>query len=507
MLKKLVSGTENRRRLTARFSVAIAAGLAFCLATPAATRADRIDEALIGHAPEITAYLIKHQCKNVGVLPFRLQKGDKLPQFRGGMIVDNMCDRLQNALIFAANPEAPRIGIVDHAAALAAKKLRGASYRTPADRQKLFSIKYPLMWGDPPEHVTPDMFLTGKVSASADFRTTTIMIEAFDRAHPSAKLAQVVQFSVKTDRYILADLGQGYSVTKARLLATARGVPAPGDIIEGSDPPPPPLNLSQGNAGAGEAGDITPEPKVEDGNPAAANGADSASGEQQVMHVGEGSPGPFPLEWTVYYDGVAQTPAADPNAPGDRNFAIPDPKPGQKVTFGVKNTGDSTIGLVLTVNGISTLYEERLQADQMQPWILEPGKQFMIKGFHQKDGHTYTPIIGFRDEDTKTVAADLGTGEAVGLIEMFLVKAGSPSAPAVAMSRSMRRPSPQILPGDRAKSIADLQRGLARSANLRAKRGLMAWGSGQESEEIHYQEFYSGPPIGHLVVRYYTVPK
>jgi hypothetical protein len=380
---------------------------------------------------------------------------------------------------------------------LAAKKFRGASYRTPADRQKLFTITYPLMWGDPPEQVTPDMFLTGKVSASADYHTTTITIEAFDRAHPGAKLAQVAQFAVKTDRYILADLGQGYSVTKTR--ATTRGVPAPGDIIETGDPPPPPPNLPQANAEAGQAG---PEPKVETGNSTAASVVDSAPGEQQVMHVGEGSTGPFPVTWTVYYDGVAQSPTAD----GERNFAIPDPKPGQKVTFGVMNTSEATVGLVLTVNGISTLYEERGQADQMQPWILEPGKQFMIKGFHQKDGKTYIPIVGFRDEDTKTLVADLGSEEAAGLIEMFLVKSGSPAAPAVAMTRSMRRPSPQILSAGRAKSIADLQRGLSHSANLRAKRGLMAWGSGQENEDMHFQEFYSGPPIGHLVVRYYTVP-
>jgi hypothetical protein len=499
---KLISGKGNLPRFTAAFQVAIAAGLAMCFGAPVVSRADRIDEALIHHAREITDYLIKKKCKNVGVLPFRMQTGNKLPEFRGGMIVDNMCDRVQLALVYAANPEAPPIGIVDHAAAVAAKKLQGASYRTPADRKKLFTVQYPLMWGDPPAQVVPDTFLAGKVSVSADYRTTTVTIEAFDRANPGTRLTPVTQFSVRSDRYILADLGQGYSVAKTKLAALKRGLSAARDIIEDSDPP---------SSGSAETPGSKPEPKVEDGNSPAAEGpatsTETAPGEGQVVSLGGAPNDPFPVAWTVYYDGVAQSPSTDANAPGERNFVIPDPKPGQKVTFGVKNTGDSVVGLVLTVNGVSTLYEERGEADQMQPWILEPGKEFLVKGYHQKDGRTYVPIVGFADEDTQAILADLTDERAAGLIEMFIVKAGSPDTSHVALARSMRRPSPQILAAGPAKSIADLQRGLAQSANLRAKRGLMAWSESQEKEDLQLTEFQSGPPVEHLVIRYYTVQK
>ena len=457
---------------------AFAVGLAACLGYPAVSQADRIDEALIRQAPAITKYLAEKKCKNVGVLSFRLQKGSKLPEFRGGLVVDNMAERVQHALIVAANPEAPPIGIVDHASAIAAKKFQHASYRTAADRKQLFSVRYPLMWGSPPAQVFPDVFLTGKVSVASDLRSSTVTIEAFDRGNPG-KISPVTQFSVKTDRYVLADLGQGYSVVKTRLASYHRGMPLARDIIESDS----------------SAADGKTEPKVEDGTVC------------EVLQPNPPADKPFPISWTVYYDGVAQEPAADPDEPGNRNFLIPDPKEGVKVTFGVTNNEATTLGLVLTVNGVSTLYEQRGEADQMLPWVLEPGKEFMIKGFHQEDGKTYLPIVGLSDEESKANYSDLGGDKHAGLIELFVIRPGTEKASQVVLSRSLRRPGPQYLPKGQPTSLAQLQRALSQSAGARATRGLMAWDQNQQDEVLQNVEFQSAPPSEHLVVRYYQSPK
>jgi len=471
----------------ARFSLVLVAGLAICMGVPSVSRADRIDEALISHAPEITKYLVQKGCKNVGVLPFRLQKGDKLPQFRGGLIVNNMVDRVQHSLVFAANPEAPPIGIVD----FAAKKGHVTSYRTVADRKNLFKVEYPLLWGKPPRQVPVDTFLTGKVAVSSDYRTAIVTIEAIDRTGSLTK-KPVSEFKVKSDRYILADLGRGYSVKQVKL---SRGIAAAGDIIEDGDPPP---------SGNPTTTDSLPEPKVENG---VTNGTDSSSQMETVVSL-DNSDKSFPVEWTVYYDGVAQAPQADPDSPGGRNFVIADPQPGQKVTFGVKNTGGSTLGLVLTVNGVSTLYEDTGLPDQMQPWILAPGTQFAIRGFHQKDGKTYVPIVGFGVEDTQSILDDLGSEKSAGLIELFVIKPGAPAAQQVALSRSIRHPSQQVMPAGPATSLEELQRGLTQGTNFRSTRGLMAGNASDKgSENLKYADFQSGPPSDHVVIRYYKVPK
>ncbi len=454
------------------------------------SQADRIDESLIRRAPEITNYLVKKGCRNVAVLPFRVQKGDQLPQFRGGLIVTNMVDRLQHSLIFAANPEVPPIGIAN----FAAKKGHAASYRTPTDRKNLFKVNYPLLWGCPPPEVPIDIFLTGKVAVSTDYRNTTVTIEAIDR---TAKITPVTSFSVKSDRSILADLGRGYSVTKTRL---SRGVPPAGDIVIVEDEDPAPASQSK-------TPDSKPESKVASSPDATDSSAAPDSPTKEVLSVGNAGK-PFPVEWSVCYDGAAQAPQPDPENPGDRNFIIRDPKPGQRVTFGVKNTGDSPIGLVLTVNGVSTLYEDTGEPQQMRPWVLAPGKQCMIEGFHQQDGKTCIPIVGFEESATKDILADLGSEQSAGLIQIFVIQPGSKGSQPMALSRSMRRPSRDDVPAGPAKSLEDLQRNLARSASLRSSRGLMAGDiEHKKASGLNFVEFQSGPPCDALVIRYYSLPK
>ena len=53
---------------------------------PAAVRADSLDRELLKQAPRVIRYLQDHGYKNVGVLKFRVKKGDELVSDRVGSL-------------------------------------------------------------------------------------------------------------------------------------------------------------------------------------------------------------------------------------------------------------------------------------------------------------------------------------------------------------------------------------------------------------------------------------
>jgi hypothetical protein len=64
------------------------------------------------------------------------------PRMEIGMIVTNLADRLENAMILALNPEKPAVGVADGCSAVAGRSIAKASCRRPEDRQRLFALKY-----------------------------------------------------------------------------------------------------------------------------------------------------------------------------------------------------------------------------------------------------------------------------------------------------------------------------------------------------------------------------
>lgn len=136
----------------------------------------------------------------------------------------------------------------------------------------------------------------------------TVSLGAFDRQ----SLFDILEFEVQTDRYVLADIGQGFSLAKRRV----RGVSD--DAI-----------LS----GVGADIDATEGAKDHDRSPQTTG---------------------FPVELTVYYDQQPQPLSDDPAADGSFNYSLPEPQPGQSLTFGLRNVTDQPVGVVLLVNGVST---------------------------------------------------------------------------------------------------------------------------------------------------------
>ena len=311
---------KHRQRIPLLLASAVVGAL---LASPAPARADNIDESLLKEATKVMRTLKARQYKNVGVLKFRVKKGERPASLAAGLLNANMATRLEYALILV-NSEADPVGITRDASQVAA-----ANKLTLEDKKGLFGLDYPLAWGK--QKVAVDAFLTGEVSIDRDFKKTTVSIEAFDRKDGKEEVAK---FTVDTDRSILSDAGESFSLVK-------RG-----------------------------------------------NDEDEAAIEDVAQRVNDNKlTNPDTVEnfidLEIYYDGQKQPIATQPN--GAKTVA--EPKTGTKVYFKVRNKAKEQLALVLRVNGVNTLHKEgpERQIDRCTKWVLEPGKEYTIQGFYLRD--------------------------------------------------------------------------------------------------------------------------
>ena len=190
-------------------ALAAVLGLSAC---NGAVRADNLDQELTRHARKVIMKdLLDHKYQNVGILKFTLEKANGKSTYNAGLINVNMANRLENALILADDHETPPIGITRGAgkvAALAAAKKLAGDPTTAEGRKTLFELTYPLAWG-PDAKV--DAFLAGVVKVSADMKTTTLIVQAFDK-DDFKTLRVVATIEVPTDRNILSDMGKSFLV-------------------------------------------------------------------------------------------------------------------------------------------------------------------------------------------------------------------------------------------------------------------------------------------------------
>jgi hypothetical protein len=498
--------------------IALAATSVAIWLTPA-VRADNIDEALIRQAPKIMNHLRQKGYENVGVLTFRLQKPNEQTTFDGGLINRNMVDRLENALVLAMSPEHKPVGIIDRADEEAAEKIKDANYRRPDSRTWLFKPKYPLKWGEKTQLVEADAFLTGKVTLSPDLKTTTVAVELFDKQNPG-KISRLLEIPVKTDRYILADAGQGFSLSRALSKGHRQFRRGSADLdddiiifdefedldLDGSGA----LELAQGDtAGTDlvEQGVELPGDKPASGTtPSARPGAGNAksSGQPKTAVGGDTSVAGFPVELKVYYDGKEQQLRVDA-ANGVDNWIMGDPKEGQRVTFGLRNLTDERLGVVLTINGLSTLYDDVGQPDQLTKWVLEPGTQYSIKGTYQEDQETFAFIEGLSEELSKEKFNDFGPD--AGFIHLYVFRPSISEASTPAFSRSMRQLPARMTAKQDPGTPWELQALIARNANARSSRGLMASASGEGKEQLRELPLGNVSLTDAMVIQYYPKPQ
>jgi hypothetical protein len=479
MIRTLWFAAPLARLTRRRLALAVAVTLAATSAAP--VRADNLDAALLKNAPEVIRYLHEHHYRNVGVLKFRVHKGKQPASFKVGPLNDNMVERLENALI-AVNSSSEPIGIIHDANHVAATR-RLARYDNPAGQRALFQQSYALAWGN--TTVTPDYLLTGIVTVRPDLKSATVVLEGFGPNSP--KQDKVLTFQVETDRSLLADLNESFQVKSRALKRKTRSI----DLDE------------EAVADAAEK-DTTP-PK---------SGTASAESDSSVAGAGKNSDEKL-LDFQVLYDGAPQQIAADPDNPGELRVA--EPNENQAVSIAVRSVAQDRIGLVLMVNGVSTLYEEPQQSDLSKnlAWVLDPGRQYAIQGY-QQDNQTRKPfrVLSAADSEAATYSANTG------LIQFHILRSGPSDSKSIAgndqgttddssgqaMSISLRglNRSAMVKLGH-TRSLGDLKNEIRKNIHKtsRRSRGLIASDTNAVAGAIQNDEVKNPVFVQSIAVRYY----
>ncbi len=286
-------------------------------------RADNIDAALAQNGPLLKEYLEKNRFKNVGVLKFRTKKGNEDFTFLGGSMNVNMVRRLENMLILIGG-EKKSINLLNEPGQVIAKTKAKLNYLSPQGRSELFDIMYPSLGSK--QSVRADVFLCGDVITSPDFRTTTVIVRAINSAAAKEKPVKLMEVAVTTDRSMLADLGKSFAV--------ARNIKKGGDRDD-------PINIK-----------FTLE---------------------EMKKV---------LQFSVSYDKVEQDIAVDSSGEIEN---LKEPTDTQTVSMKIKNLSSKQIGVVLKVNGVSTLFEQDGEFLDCKKYVLDPNEEYTIQGFLCED--------------------------------------------------------------------------------------------------------------------------
>lgn len=459
-------------RRTFRAGLVLLVAASSCMSGSA--RADNLDEALMTQAEKVRDFLVERNYRSVGILSFRLQHGNEKPSFRGGLLIQSLPERLESALIVSLNENQHPLKVAHLAAAEAGRKLKDANYRTEADRVRLFSVTYPQAWGNPRPQLSIDAFITGKIIVAPNLRTLTVQIECFDKARPAA-IVDVLQFNVPVDRYILADIGQGFAMSTQQPGPMLRAV-TDNDIV----------------SAASEASKDSSSAEETTSTGAAASFASATSAKQEG----------FPLHITLFYDDVVQSLEPDPSAGGNANFKVRTPTDGEALEIEVVNLTNEKLGLVLSVNGLSTLYKEKGEPNQLKKWILEPGVPYRIKGYYNKDDEGYETIRALSEAQSLEQYDDLGGDLSAGLIHAHVFRPASQ----VTMSSVVVKPSIRLMSDgeatpDQTASLAELQSLIVPG---KFDKGLFkGWGDNR-AEKLSTSSLGKVQLTDSLIIRYYS---
>lgn len=409
------------RRMTLRTGVraVLLGGLlaATTLAFAPATRADNIDMKLLHEeGDKIMEYLQKHNYKTVGVLPFRVEKSKQPPSYNVGPMNTNIATRLEN-MIIAKNDSKKPIDVLHDIVHGAGS--RSISMKTAAGRRSLLDNKYDLAWGNSKQK--PDVLLTGDVKLSPDNRKVTVIIKAFNK--PEAEPAIVHQFATNSDRAILTDCAQSFSLSRS-LLKKREVEP---EVLD---------QAAADSATAGDNNQTQPDGGSTPGSGGGATGSD--------------------VKFSVMYDGSPATIERDPASPGERKVTLrrsarsggvgsvtPSPIEGQKVSLVLENTSSTeTYAVVLTVNGKNTLFEQEDDPAKCTKWVLGPSTKYELKGFYYGEtGENMKPFRVLSDVETKAAEDQAQGDERLGLFSITVFKQGTTGSMQISRKVSLRTPA------------------------------------------------------------------
>jgi len=426
--------------------------------SPSLARADKIDLKLSEEMPRVAKYVKDHGYKNVGVLRFRAQKAsEKHASFEMGEINGNLADRLENALVMAAgqakNAEAPSFGVIHDAGAVAVKGKVGSWYNHPEERKKLFGLSYPLAWGK--DSVKADAFLTGKLSLSDDLAHTTVRVECFDAKND--KIAEVLRFSVPTDRHIVRDCNLPYTLTKAQHQTLTRSVRSAKtrDQQQKAQQQTDQVVLQQAQQQQKQPSKPQAQPGSQDG-PAVPQQA-----------------GGIKLKITASDAEVALR----PNSSQVGTFEMDCPAKESVIVFHLEDTSDKELGVVLKVAGMNTIGQQKETAENCRKWLIPAGKTYDVKGFYVgEDFKSLKKFAAKTKEEAKATNQQLD--DSIDLVEMYVFESVKPTQPTETgppMTISDRGVNTRGIRGDREvksrSSYQTLKNGLLREGRFKKTRG------------------------------------
>jgi hypothetical protein len=440
---------------------------------PAAARAQELERALLKEgAPEVVKYLDKEQLKSVGVLKFMVRKGNAPLSDNVGPLNNTLANRLELALELELNKRENNDVAVLAGASKVAREIKGANHLTEEGRAALFTAKYPTAWGND-KLVEPDAFVTGCAVAEDDLRDLTVGLVVFTRKDHGAKQVMVARFTVKMESNPLIELGESGS----------RGLFDNGKPQIGGDKNP--KDLPAGDVLVSAAAGARKDP--EKGNPAL-------------------TPGKAPVLLEIHYGNRVIRPELK-----DGKAQVPEPNAGEAVSFVLTRNDDSkrTYGVVLMVNGINTLDEEKGQpAVLCRKWILEPkDPPLVVEGFcstkKRLPNGKFSSFPFTVSSPEKSRQNEVNYGDDVGTIS-FTVFANRDGAPTedtppnnvVALQRGV----PPA--GEKVESLDQLSTALRRRGE--ADRGLIEKGAEEVGVNLQHVQFTpEKDPVLTATIAYY----
>jgi hypothetical protein len=334
--------------------------------------------------------------------------------------------------------------------------------------------------------VKPDYLLTGVVTVRPDLKSATVTIEGFGPDSP--KQDKVTSFQVQTDRSLLSDLNESFQV-KSRKLGMRKS-----------------RNIELDEEATSDAAEDNSKPQTQTDSSSNVTGQNSTSSAAQ-------SSGDSLLYYEIRFDGQPQQVTSDPNSPGELRVA--EPKQNQVVSFFVKSAATERIGVAVTVNGKSTLYEQDEDPNHLLAWVLDPGKEYGIYGF-QIDKDTRKPFRVL--SDSESAAATYGPN--TGLIHFHVFRSGDSSgtkeiaggdggakddSSSQSMNISLRGLNrAALVRSGKTRSLKELKKSVQEHAHVRpAKRGIIDKEGNAVDGAIQNDAVQNPVLVQTIVVRYY----
>ncbi len=442
-----------------------ATAILFIAAMAGSVRADEpsFSAALQKQAGPMIEELKKRGCTNVGVLKFLIRQGkDSALQDDAGDINQSLANQTQRALILGnADPE---FGIIEQPSAFVVKNaMTDANHRTPEGRQAFFAKKFELAWSR--DKVEPSAFLVGSASIDSGLKTMTVQFQMFKA---DGKLEDVGRpMTVAPGPELLAQTGLSYTMPAARRKALVSGEKLPAEAQQ----------------------EIVEEMKL----------SATAISEQAKPFAPLAD---CPVKWIIKYNDAVVDVTGN---------SIPTPKPKDRVSFVLSNPTKETYGVVLLVNGESTLYQEKAVPFACRKWILEPETETTIIGF-QTSAKEALPFAVVAPEDGRADAVRYGDHAGTFRLVAFLgttttdgTKINKPEpkddAQIVALARGTAAPN-----GIRPQSLKSLQselRGIGKDA--KNGRGFVVKGDVAELSETQQAYFVpsSETAVSDISLRYF----